>query len=252
MKEHIADRAGFLASLSVDDPERRLAEEHARACGPCREALEEGHRLVALLQRALPAVTSAPIAAALAKRAVAARGAGDRAAERRVAWVTAAAVGTAWLFQLMVGSGFVVSFRSVLASLAVLAVSLGVVTFLRGRGRLAVTTVVATSALFAYLSGTSAGFEPGIGIRCSFRELWAAAIAWAIVALVARRSGVAFGRWNATAVAAAGALAAHAGQHLACEVPHSDAHLLIFHFGAVVLAALVGAAAAERPSSVTP
>jgi hypothetical protein len=246
MKDHIADRAGFLASLSVDDPERRHAEEHARTCGPCREALDEGHRLVALLQRALPAVASAPIAAALAQRAAVHRTAGEGAALRRVGWVTAVAVGTAWLFQLMVGSGFVVSLRSVVVSLAVLGVALAVVTLLRGHGRLAVTTVVATSGLFAYLSGTAAGFEPGIGIRCSFRELWAAAVAWAIVALVARRAGVTFGRWNATAVAAAGALAAHAGQHLACEVPHADAHLLIFHFGAVVLAALVGAAAADR------
>jgi hypothetical protein len=253
MKDHIADRAGFLAALSADDAERRLAEEHARGCSPCREALAEGQRLVALLQRALPLAVTSPEAPARAERAIPKRAAegdltgGDsQAAARRVAWVTAGAVVIAWLFQLMVGSGFVVTLRSVLVSLAVLAVALAVVTFVRGRGRLAVTTVVATSALFAYLSGTAAGFEPGIGIRCSFRELWAAAISWAIVALVARRAGVAFGRWNATAVAAAGALAAHAGQHLACEVPHSDAHLLIFHFGAVVLAALVGAAAAER------
>jgi hypothetical protein len=158
----------------------------------------------------------------------------------------------AWLFQLTVGSGFVVTPRSVAVSLAVLAVALVVVTAMRGRGRLAVTTVVATSGLFAFLSGTAAGFDPGIGIRCSFRELWAAAITWAIVAAVARRARVTFSQWNATAVAAAGALAAHAGQHLACEVPHSDAHLLIFHFGAVVLAALVGAAAAEhRPTAAS-
>jgi len=235
MKDHIADRAGFLAALSAEDPERKLAEDHARGCPGCREALEEGHQLVALLQRARPPAAAPALEAPRLGMAA-----------RQVAWVATGGVAVAWLFQLMVGSGFVITARSVVVSLAVLAVALGVVTFLRERGRLAVTAVVATSGLFAYLSGTAAGFDPGIGIRCAFRELWAAAIAWGIVVLVARRAGVSFGRWNAAAVAAAGALAAHAGQHLACEVPHSDAHLMIFHFGAVVLAALVGAAAAER------
>jgi hypothetical protein len=54
MTDHIAARAGFLAALPAHDPERLRAEEHARTCPPCREALDEGFRLVALLQRALP------------------------------------------------------------------------------------------------------------------------------------------------------------------------------------------------------
>lgn len=256
MKDHIAARAAFLAALPVDDPERGRAEEHAGSCPACREALNEGLRLVALLQRALPPHRPAASASARAKggrdgtsRPAAEPGAepaATKGAPRLLAWCTVGAVVMAWSFQLMVGSGFEMTARSVAVSLAVLAVAVLVVTVMRGRGRLAVTTVVATSGLFAFLSGTTAGFDPGVGLRCSFRELWAAAIAWAIVATVARRTGVAFRQWNATAVAAAGALAAHAGQHLACEVPHSDAHLLIFHFGAVVLAALVGAAAAEH------
>ena len=69
---------------------------------------------------------------------------------------------------------------------------------------------------------------------------------------VGRRVGVTFDRSKTTAIVAAGALAAHAGQHLACAVPHSDAHLLIFHFGgvllAILLAALGHAALRRRPS----
>src|SRR3982750_1487641 len=49
MNSHIADRAGFLAALAKDDPERVQAEEHARGCAPCREAFAEGLGLVALL-----------------------------------------------------------------------------------------------------------------------------------------------------------------------------------------------------------
>jgi hypothetical protein len=47
-------------------------------------------------------------------------------------------------------------------------------------------------------------------------------------------------------VAAGGALAAHAGQHLACQVPHADAHLLVFHFSAVIMATMIGAVTARR------
>ena len=57
-----------------------------------------------------------------------------------------------------------------------MAVAIASVTVMRGKERLAVVTVVATSGLFAFLSGTAAGLSPGIGIRCTFRELWAAAI----------------------------------------------------------------------------
>ena len=110
---------------------------------------------------------------------------------------------------------------------------------------------MATSGLFAFLSGTAAGLSPGIGIRCTFRELWAAAITWAIVVTIGRRRGVAFSRWNVTAIAAAGALAAHAGQHLACAVPHSDAHLLVFHFGGVLAATLLAAVSVRRGAAAT-
>ncbi|HEY5089791.1 MAG TPA: hypothetical protein VIK30_07465 [Polyangia bacterium] len=169
---------------------------------------------------------------------------------RRFALATVGAVVVAWLFQLTVGGGFQMDRECLVVSLGILAVAIASVTVLRGKEPLAVATVVVTSGLFAYLSGTAAGLAPGIGIRCTFRELWAAAITWAIVVTIGRRRGVTFNRWNVTAIAAAGALAAHAGQHLACAVPHSDAHLLVFHFGGVVLATLLGAISVGRASSV--
>ena len=45
MSDHIADKAGFLAALPKDDPERLSAEDHIRSCPPCGSALAEGRRL---------------------------------------------------------------------------------------------------------------------------------------------------------------------------------------------------------------
>ncbi|HVV51499.1 MAG TPA: hypothetical protein VHO06_17655 [Polyangia bacterium] len=242
MKDHVADQAGYLAALPKNDPERRLAEAHAQSCGPCREALEEGARLVSLLRRALPAARRESM-----PRSLPARPAPTAVAvARRLAWATTGGVALAWLFQLSVGGGFRLDLDCALVSLAVLAVAIACVTVLRGNERLAVATVVATSGLFAALSGSAAGLAAGVGIRCTFRELWAAGLTWLVVWAVGRRAGVTFDRPKTTAIVAAGALAAHAGQHLACAVPHSDAHLLVFHFGGVVLATALAALTTRR------
>ena len=259
MTDHIADRAGFLAALPQDDPEHRAAVEHAESCAACREALDDGVRLMGLLRQALP---SPPLAAPSSPRrpafsATAASLGGTPAGglswndvSRRFVWTTVGAVFVAWLFQLTVGGGFQLDRECLVVSLGILAVAIASVTVMRGKERLAVVTIVATSGLFAFLSGTAAGLAPGIGIRCTFRELWAAAITWAIVVTLGRRRGVTFSRWNVTAIAAAGALAAHAGQHLACAVPHSDAHLLVFHFGGVLAATLLAAVSVRRGAAV--
>jgi hypothetical protein len=246
MSDHIADRAGFLASLPRNDPERKLAEEHASACAACREALDEGGRLLFLLRRALPATRRETIA-----RPVPATRPAPSAARiaRQLVWATTGSVVVAWLFQLTVGGGFRLDLDCALESLAVLAVAIGCVTLLRGHPRLALGTVVVTSALFATLAGSVAGLSVGIGIRCTFRELWAAGLTWLCVWAVGRRAGITFDRSKTTAVVAAGALAAHAGQHLACAVPHSDAHLLVFHFGGVLLATAAAAVGTRRAPS---
>jgi hypothetical protein len=247
MSDHVADQAGFLAALPKADPERQEADAHARSCGPCRQALEEGARLMALLRRALPVTKQEPLRLPLP---VAREAVGAAAIARRLAWATTGAVVLAWLFQLTVGGGFRFDLDCALVSVAVLAVAVGCVTLLRGNERLAVATVVATSGLFAILSGSVAGLAAGVGIRCTFRELWAAGLTWLVAWAVGRRFGVTFDRSKTTAIVAAGALAAHAGQHLACAVPHSDAHLLTFHFGGVLLATLLAAVLGARRSPV--
>jgi len=246
MTDHINDRAGFLAALPDDDEERLRGEAHARDCLPCRQALDEGARLIMLLGEAQP--PSAPTRPEMdaAAEAIRSETVDEQRSLRRLSWVVAGAVLVSWAFQLMVGGGFVMDVRHLIVSLAVLAVAVVSITLLRGSERLAVGLVLATSALLAYAAGSASGVVPGIGIRCMFRELWAAAIPWAVVLTVARRRGISLGRWQVTAVAAAGALAAHAGQHVACQVQHAEGHLILFHLSGVVLATVLGAASAAR------
>ena len=246
MSDHIADRAGFLAALPRNDPERKLAEEHAHACASCREALDEGARLLTLLRRALPATRREP----LGRPVPAVREAPSAASiARQLVWATSGAVVLAWLFQLTVGGGFRLDLDCALVSLAVLAVAIGCVTVLRGNPRLALGTVVVTSGLFAYLAGSAAGLSAGIGIRCTFRELWAAGLTWLCVWAVGRRAGVTFDRrrrrpwWR---------------RELSRRTPGStwpapfrtrDAHLLVFHFGGVLVATAVAAVGTRRAPS---
>jgi len=246
MNSHIADRAAFLAALAADDPERVLALEHANDCPPCREAFAEGVGLVALLDESQPSSPPSPDLMARAASAIERQTAAEGGVTRRVIWGSVLGVFAAWAFQLTVGSGFTPDLEHAGASMLVLAVALAAVTVLRQNGKLAVALIITTSFVMAWVAGTSQGLSPGIGIRCAFRELWAAGLTWIVVGAAARRIDMAFGRWEVTAIVASGALAALAGQHLACEVPHSHAHLLVFHFGAVLLAVAVAAFAAVR------
>ena len=142
----------------------------------------------------------------------------------------------AWAFQLTVGSGFSPDLEHAGGSFAGAGRRAGRRDDSAQHGRLAVGLIVSTSLAMAWLAGTAEGLAPAIGVRCAFRELWAAGLTWIIAGTVARRVDAPLNRWKLTAVVASGALAAHAGQHLACEVPHSHGHLLLFHFGAVLLA----------------
>jgi hypothetical protein len=254
MNSHIAERAGFLAALAVDDPERVLALEHARTCTPCREAFAEGVGLVALLDESQPLAPPSPDLMARAASAIEQQTAAEGGLTRRVVWGSALGVLTAWAFQLTVGSGFTPDLEHAGASLLVLAVALASVTLLRQNAKLAVALIISTSFTMAWLAGTAQGLSASIGVRCAFRELWAAGLTWIIVGAAARRIDISFakslGGWQVTAIVASGALAAHAGQHLACEVPHSHAHLLVFHFGAVLLAVAAVAFTTERRRSL--
>ena len=246
MNNHISDRAAFLAALAKDDPERVLAEEHARSCLVCRDAFAEGMGLVALLDESQPMSPPSPDLLMRAASAIERQKTGESGITLRIVWGSALGVLAAWVFQLMVGSGFSADRQHALVSGLVLAVAVAGVTILRKSTRLTVLLMVATSLALASVAGTSAGLAPGIGIRCAFRELLAEALTWGVATAIARREETVLCPGTTTAVVAAGALAAHAGQHLACEVPHSQSHLLLFHFGAVLLAVAMAALGSQR------
>jgi hypothetical protein len=249
MSGHIADKAGFLAALSSEDPERKLAEEHARRCPPCREALDEGHLLVALLARALPLAPPAPELVGRAARAIEDERAAERAAELRTAhllrWAAPAAVVLAWTLQVAYGKRIDGDAGHVTLSLALLAAAVvGVMAARAGPRagqRLVLAAMVLASGLFAYLIGAVSAVAPRFGVECTVCELVAAAIPWLVVTTLARRRQIPIERGTAMAVAVAGALASQAAQLLTCPVSRANPHLLVFHFGGVLLAMALGA-----------
>ena len=165
MNSHIADRAGFLAALAKDDPERVEAEEHARGCAPCREAFAEGLGLVALLDESQPLSPPSPDLLARAASAIEQQSAGEASVNRRVVWGAVTGVLVAWAFQLTVGSGFSPDLEHAAASLMVLGVALAGVTLLRNQPKLAIALVAATS--LAMVSVVGHGVGSGAGRRHS-------------------------------------------------------------------------------------
>jgi hypothetical protein len=243
MSDHIADRAAFVAALPKDDPERSQAEEHARSCTTCMHALDEGARLVALLEEALPLPPPTAEALARAAEAIEFETANERRSRRWVKWAIGAGVVGSWAFQLACGIGTPIDFApaTVAVSVSVVALSVAAMLLVRRRREVAVGAVIATSGLLVFFARAVPGLEPEYGIHCTLYELTAAAIPWVVAIAAARRAGIAADRWNLSAVAAGGALASQAAQHMTCPVAHAGMHLLVFHLGGVMLAALLGA-----------
>jgi hypothetical protein len=248
MSDHIADRAAFVAALTKDDPERASAEEHARSCTACQAARDEGMRLVTMLEEALPLPPPTAEALARAAQAIELETSNERRSRRWVKWAIGAGVVGSWAFQIACGIGLPMDLApaTVVVSVGVVALSIAMVLLLRRQRELAVGALIATSGLLVYVAQSVPGLEPGFGIHCTLYELTAAAIPWVVAIVAARRAGIALSRWNLSAVAAGGALASQAAQHITCPVHHADAHLLVFHLGGVMLAALLGAVGSVR------
>jgi hypothetical protein len=245
MSQHIADRAGFLAALAADDPERRVAEAHAGSCAACRGALREGHLLVALLGEVLPLPPPTPEALARTAASIEGECVIVRRNRRILTWAVVGAMAGAWVLQLLVSKRLTVTPARVMLSLGVLAAGVSLVRLAQLRGQFAsraFLALIGLSGVFALAVGKVPAFQPRIGIECTAYEIACAAVPWVVGLVIARRKGLDVGRWSVMSVAAGGALASHAAQHLACPVPHADLHLLLFHLGGVVLAGLLGAA----------
>jgi hypothetical protein len=238
---HFADKAGFVAALAPDDPERKAADEHVRSCCMCRDALAEGQRLVRLLADAPPLPAPTPEALKRAALAIESETQNERRVRRALAAATGVAVLLAWGLQIKLGSGLALDARSWSISLAVLAVALAGAALARANQRLVVAGLVLTSGLLAWAVGAGSLLAAQVGQLCVLFELAFAAFTWLAATAVARFSRVTLDRWHGAGVAAAGALASGAAQHLTCPVAHAGAHLLVFHVGGVALAAMLGA-----------
>jgi hypothetical protein len=166
----------------------------------------------------------------------------ERRAERVLGAVVGGAVVLSWIFQISLDhSTASTDPRRLAVSLSVLGVAIVAVIVARTRRRLALAALVGTSGLLAQAAGSVAALEPTIGAQCTLWEVVSALIPWTVAFFVARTWSASFSRTDMMTVAAAGALASQAAQHLTCPVWHADSHLLIFHFGGVLLAMALGA-----------
>jgi len=236
--EHVKDAAA-MAMLPHEDAERVAAFVHAAGCAECAADLAKGEALRALLEAApapepSPSAVLACVAAELRAEAVRA----DRGVGRAVAvtivllWGLLIVVArqhaegaTVWLGAAVVGLGAVVA--------ALAGVRLG--------GRIALAAAGA-SALFALFAGTGADVGLERGMPCMGSELFAGFVALGVAWAIRSRQGELVGPGFLGAVAAAGALAGQAALNVTCHVRDALPHLLVFHTGGVIVAALIGAA----------
>ena len=240
---HFAGHAAFVAALSIDDPERVEALLHAAACEPCRLALRDGTRLLSQIDT-LPAAQ--PSSGALARVASAVQSeidkkAGTAALLRALALGAAAVV--AWGALLLTAprraDSAVAWFTS--AALGILALFM-ISVFASARSTWRVLALTSLSAAVATWAGVTNGWDPELGMQCMLSEFFGSLLLLATAYVSARRGGI----WNPpTAVTAAcgGAVAGQAALHVTCPAMFHQPHLLAFHTGGVVLAALLGSAA---------
>ncbi|GIW42733.1 MAG: hypothetical protein KatS3mg077_0015 [Candidatus Binatia bacterium] len=105
-------------------------------------------------------------------------------------------------------------------------------------------------AVFAALAAK--GLEPGPlgnGLHCLVAELIGAGTAVALLVALARAAHSQAEHSLFAVFATAGAAAGFAVLELTCELSHTAAHALLFHFGGVLLAALAAVAASRLTTS---
>jgi hypothetical protein len=235
---HVRDAAA-LAMLPSDDSERVAAFAHAEGCAQCAAELAKGDKLRALLESA-PAPEPPP-PAVLARVAAELRAEAGRA-DRSVGRAVAAAVVLVWIALLVFAhrhaEGASVWIGAVVVGVGAVAAALAGA---RLGWRIALA-VAGASALFALFAGTGDGVDLGPGAACMGSELVAGVVALGVAWVVRSRQGEVVGPGFLGAVAAAGALAGQAALNVTCHVRDALPHLLVFHTGGVIVAALIGAA----------
>jgi len=232
--ESVRTGAAGLAALPPDDPERAAAWAHARLCPPCARLVRESEALQGLLAEGGPAPLPAPVMARVSRMVLELRARG----RRRVAWATVAAC-TATLLLVAFGRARSSAAGDWILAAVLCAAAASLVALTRRLSLEIVAAAVALAAVAAGLSDRAGPLEAAVGLHCSSLEI---ASAGAVVggAWLAVRGGLAaIGRRFIVGAAAAGALAGDAALHLTCRAHASLPHVLVFHLGGIVLAALV-------------
>jgi len=246
---HIADRAAEIAALAPDEPERVAAFDHARACDACARALAEAQALLACLDAVPPPSSPSTELLERVKRNIAA----DDAAERRGRQLSSALVLASGFLLTAIAKHRATDLRAWLFALAALSVAVVTTLIATAGARGRTLLLFASSLLLATMASGSGDFAARIGTKCLLIELFAAALPFAAAARAARLRRVPAEPTFLAAAAAAGALAGQASLHLTCPEAAAAAHLLVFHFGGVLLAFLFGLLGARwlpRPPTV--
>jgi hypothetical protein len=253
--EQIAADAPGLAALPPDAPERLQAEEHARTCPACANALEEGRLLMEALDGAAPPLPAVeplreaagpalqPILHDLRGLAASRARAPGRLGVRAGVTVASAAL-AAWALPLALSQRPLAGGRTLGASLALALVAALAATATVASGGVVAGAFPVISALMSIMAGDGNAFRSHIGVHCALTELGIAAAATVLAAAVTwRRSGP-----DATlfvAAAGGGALATQAALHETCPAANELPHLLLYHTGALMLAVALALAAAR-------
>jgi hypothetical protein len=153
-----------------------------------------------------------------------------------------AAVAAAWFVPLAagrkLGNGAPVGPSVLLAAVAALATAVALVL-----GGPALVAPALASLVAALLGGGDGNLQTDIGLHCMTFEVAMAIVPMALAFGLAWRRGLARPLPVLAAAAAGGALAAQAALRITCHALPSQAHLVAFHTGGVVIAMALGALA---------
>jgi hypothetical protein len=228
-----ADAAG-LAALPPEDPERVTAWAHASGCAGCARALREGERLQGLVA----AWEHPPLPAGALERAseailVELRREARRRAAASIAAACVAMVALVGLARDGRRSAMDWAWAAVLGALAIVLAAAA-----RRRALLVITAAVVAAFTAAGVVGQAGPPAVEIGLHCLGSELASAALVVGAVWLAIRGGTTSPARSAVAAAAAAGALAGDAALQVTCAARDAIPHLLAFHVGGVLLAAV--------------
>jgi hypothetical protein len=235
IRVHLHEHALGLASLPADDPERRAAAVHTRDCPDCAQALRQAERLLGKLDAALPPPSLPPRTLESIARPIL----GRLAAAAVPVGLLSAVLVAIWGALVLTAKHRVPLGAAWAESLALVVAALACVRAVRRIGAAAAAIVFGAFVLTWAPAGLGGELGARHGVACLLTETVAAVVPLAILARRFLRRRSANPSAGLLAGAAAGALVGQAALRLTCGDATEGLHLLVFHGGGLLLAALV-------------